>query len=131
MRMGRLGFDPTARPAPITCCDAPKAKPEEAPVQVNPKARPTISGFASLTPEQRARGGSSGNSKASTLPHDWPKVIDAILAKTKWTAKTLAEKLDVAPSTVSCWRTRKFVPIVGKDREIVAIYTLRVGGPLP
>jgi ribosome-binding protein aMBF1 (putative translation factor) len=128
--MGRLDFDPMARPAPIACTDAPRRRPEEAPAP-NPNAKPAIASFASLTPEQRSRGGLKGNNKASTLPHNWPKVIEAILAKTGWTAKTLAEKLDVVPSTVSCWRSRKFVPIVGKDLQVVAIYRQHVGGPLP
>lgn len=132
MRLGRLGFDPTARPAPITCCDAPKAKPEPAPVQVNSNAKPAIASFASLTPEQRARGGRNGNSKASTLPHDWPKVIAAIIASTGWTAKQFADQLGVNQSTVSNWRAGKYVPIAGKhDRAIVALYAKRVGGPLP
>lgn len=130
MRMGRLGFDPTARPAPITCCDAPKRKPEPAPVQVNPTAKPAISSFASLTPEQRARGGMNGN-KPSKLAHNWPKVVEAILAKTGWTAKQLADKLDVSQSAISTWRSKRFVPAVGKDRAVVALYAKHVGGPLP
>jgi DNA-binding transcriptional regulator YiaG len=131
MRLGRLGHDPLARPAPITCGDAPKRKPEEAPAP-NPKAKPAIASFASLTPEQRAKGGRNGNSKASALPHNWPKVIAAIITSTGWTAKQFSDQLNVNQSTVSNWRSGNYVPTAGKhDRAIVALYAKHVGGPLP
>lgn len=142
MRLGRLGHDPMARPAPITLGWVPRpnlAPSEKAiavPVQVVPTpqrvapAKPAMSGFASLTPAQRAKRHKGGN-KPSTMLHRWPKVVEAILAKTGWTAKKLAAEIGVSESAVSTWRSRKFVPAEGKDRAVVALYVKHVGGPLP
>lgn len=89
MRLGRLGHDPMARPAPITLGWVPR--PNLAPSE---KAHPAVA-------TDRTSGG--GNGRATTIKANWPEVVRRIVQQSGLSHAEIARRCDRDPSTATKW----------------------------
>jgi len=117
MRLGRLGHDPMARPAPITLGWVPR--PNLAPSE---KAHPAVA-------TDRTSGG--GNGRATTIKANWPEVVRRIVQQSGLSHAEIARRCDRDPSTATKWIEGVAIPGPGPAAVLSELWTKHVGGPLP
>lgn len=120
MRLGRLGHDAMAS-TPKLGFDGKPGKPArtDEPTVRGPYLRPMSEHAPIKVP--------SLNAKASTMPHDWPVLVKAILDRMQWSSSVLAGNLDVSSATVRNWTLGRCVPSKTIDKKVVELYRKHVG----